>query len=817
MSTDFSKYQTIIEKLRGEAGSNDFDAKFNALTKKLTKTDKFLLKMEIKRLATPCTRLIDLRGLVNGECRPYEYEGKVHFLDDIAIKVFEENIAYYGGYTFGVYDAVTNTENNFRVIYQKEKSLVQTDDDINHLNKSLEKNTYPARLYSTANYHYRREERMNFACNVSISTDDKEFFTLVSSDISVSGCKLRITDMKPLHLDQIVTLVFNGLENEFNFKDKSKYQYQVRNISLVDKIQLIGFERIDSNVDEDDAFKQFLYDYIQKHKRRYKINLDNTFTALHTRIFEHFSLPKTNELSVFIEKNTLAVKYALSSHNSQSVFQYWQDENSHSTLHFLLNKQRIERLKKLGQQQSSLLVYCFVHQNQGKDYFYSADEYQLKKDKASMAQFLGFAASKDNFAIFNLSLASIDSHLCHAPLTVINSGNQIEEYVNAPPSELVQKSVDNLAYMVAITDITVNDMMPVYQQLDCEIRDIEKLKQFGHRKSQVQQPVEDVGINYSEQRQESRFLYQTSAVIRKDGVEYQGKIKDFSVSGLNVELAKIDDLKKGDVVKVAFPKLQKMTSKFSLKDLPYEIVRVNKQKTIFRLRAYVEKHQHEGRTFFKFLIERNSDKLQLDEYSLTIPGLAKALRNLYAQYFTAPSLMVQTSGSRYKGEALISSRTPSEVLNKMALLSDRENYFNLYPFFHQSSALNTLMTQLKKMQTNDDPINEIVYLAINTKNEAANEGSEYNIVSKFASELNSPELQKAFIANALKRGDFLCLEIKLSRTNAPDMNYLTPELSYISTYAIHRAKQLEQEILSVAGVMQLINITPEAMMRYHLL
>ena len=61
------------------------------------------------------------------------------------------------------------------------------------------------------------------------------------------------------------------------------------------------------------------------------------------------------------------------------------------------------------------------------------------------------------------------------------------------------------------------------------------------------------------------------------------------------------------------------------------------------------------------------------------------------------------------------------------------------------------------------------------------------------------------------------MQVKLSRTDRPDMEYLNPELSYISGYAIHRGKQLEQEIWSVAGVVQLLDITQEAMIRYQVL
>ena len=90
MTTDFSKYQKIIDQFSGKVFDSDFEARFSAVTKNIPKTERFLLKMELKRLASPCTRLVDLRGHVDGECRPYEHESRVHFLDELAIRVFEQ-------------------------------------------------------------------------------------------------------------------------------------------------------------------------------------------------------------------------------------------------------------------------------------------------------------------------------------------------------------------------------------------------------------------------------------------------------------------------------------------------------------------------------------------------------------------------------------------------------------------------------------------------------------------------------------------------------------------------------------------------------
>ena len=120
MTKNFSKYQNIIDEFRGQVSNRNFETVFTDKCAHIPKTDRFLLKMELKRLAGNCARLIDLRGHVDGECRLYEHENRTHYLDDVAIKVFQENMMLYGKYTFGVYEAVNNTENNFRVILTEE-------------------------------------------------------------------------------------------------------------------------------------------------------------------------------------------------------------------------------------------------------------------------------------------------------------------------------------------------------------------------------------------------------------------------------------------------------------------------------------------------------------------------------------------------------------------------------------------------------------------------------------------------------------------------------------------------------------------------
>jgi len=341
---------------------------------------------------------------------------------------------------------------------------------------------------------------------------------------------------------------------------------------------------------------------------------------------------------------------------------------------------------------------------------------------------------------------------------------------------------------------------------------VAKLKKYGHPRLTKPSSVDGLGISYKNQRQELRFIYDTPAVVECEKVQWQGRSHDFSISGLKIELDNSAVLVKGDVVYLTFPKLQKITSAFDLNQLPYEIIRINKKKTILNLRVHVKAHQHIGRAFFKLLISKNRDKLTPDEYAMLTPGLAEALRTSYAKKMSSLALVVQTSGSRYKVETIVSNNDSSELFQQMKRLSDRDNYYNLYPLITKLQSSGLLEQHLKALLIDDEPVSELLYLAIDPNEHKVDRAVRIALES----ELNTTELKQFFIKKALQKGQFYCLKFMISRTNEPDIEYLNAELSYISTYAIHRAKKIEQDIWSVAGVIQCFDITKEVLSSYKL-
>ena len=818
MTTDFSKYQKTISSFRGEVNKPSFDIKFTQSTKNIPKTEKFLLKMELKRLSGACNRSIDLRGLVDGDCQLFQYSGQSHFLDDVAVAVFEENVDAYKGYTFGVYEAVKNTENNFRVIYQKEQSKISKspssdkEEVIELPKKSQDKTQYPVTIFPLNQYHDRKEERMNYVISLAIVLEDNKQKSVSSIDVSVSGLKFRIKSKEPLFIDQKITVIFKGLETEFQFAKGDPLSYQIKNIHSDENTQLVGCQRIDAA--DDDAFEKFLSGYIQGNKRRYKINLENSIAALQSRAFEQYLMPKLNELPIFFEQSAKGIfpRYALTTNNNQSIFQYWQDEENNSNLQFLINKERLSRLRKKQKQGKPLLVYSFVHQNQGKDFFYTIDEDQLPDNDSFFPTFLTFAAKKSSFSVIQLTYYDVDSSKIYSPFALSNTQELHKQYMNLPPSDEVIDSIKSLSFSVVASDITHQVGIEQYQNFSNNEIDISKLKKFGHKRIKEKLEVEELGVTYKNHRQESRFIFSTPTILECKKVKWQGISIDFSISGLKVELSSSAVLSAGEIVNVSLPSLQKITSAHDLKKLPYEIVKINKKKTVLNLRVYIKDHQHIGRSFFKLLINKNKNKLTTDEYTLLVPGLGDALRAHYVQSMQSSTLMVQTSGSRYKVEALVSNDEGNELLEQLKKLSDRNNYYNFYPLITKLYKDNFLEIGMKRLVVNEKPISQVLFIAIDNKTEQVDKA----VRVKFDNELNTPELREYFIKQALEKGNFFCLQLKISRTNAPDMEYLNTELSYISSYAIHRGKQIEQEIMNVVAVIQYIDITHEMLFSHGL-
>ena len=95
-SPDLSQYRQVILGLAPLVNEPIFNNEFERQTKAISPELKFLVKMEIKRLAKPCIRSIDLRKVVKDECRLFQHDGIAHYLNINGILRLEKLVKRYG-------------------------------------------------------------------------------------------------------------------------------------------------------------------------------------------------------------------------------------------------------------------------------------------------------------------------------------------------------------------------------------------------------------------------------------------------------------------------------------------------------------------------------------------------------------------------------------------------------------------------------------------------------------------------------------------------------------------------------------------------
>jgi hypothetical protein len=806
MSNSPNEFQDIIEQLVPIIQAPDFDVLFKAITFEHSKPQQFQIKLTLNELKKACPRYIDLRGHVDGSVRPYVYDNKTHYMDDMAIKVFERELSHYGSFTMGVYQEVSNTENNFRVRHQKEQKqrlkekTTQKPRAENPVEEAEELVThlFTAKKVQFQSYAIRCEERMNYSISVELQIGLGDSFKAATSDLSVSGCKVKLPLETLVEPGQYVTLHFRGLEEEFALGLANGVEYEVVASEELGHFQYVRMKR--SYSENIQSFDEFLNNFINGNKRRYKVNMENTEEAVIIKGYEQYYIPRITALPIFVgdHNGQLSIKAVLTTENNKYVLQYWRNETQVLVIPKVFTQKRLEVLLD-GPQET--ILYSFTHTRQGRVSHYAAFAEELENDEHLKHLFFGFGSQKLSWRVHKVQLMQASYDNAHIPLSLPDSASDEVKFLNRPPSPRVASVLQHTRMIIALTDISEFKKVKQYQSFAYNLKAANDLKVFGLPTDDEQQKIEIVAVDYVNLRKETRFLYQTEVSVELPPMKgLKGNTRDFSTKGMQIELDETCELVKDDVVLINLPQLQKITRNFKLSRLPYEVVTISKSKKIINVRVYEHGEKHTGKKFFQQLIQNNRSKLTAAEESQSVPGLPLAMRNMYVNVCANMPFYIHRKGIRYMLNMIGRGGRDNSLHNIMAKFSEPGSDYHTYP----------LTKNNKSMKRQDAPVTCELLVRVK-RNERQPESA---ITIEISQDLRTAHSHQKFITEAQQEDLFFCYRLMLSRTGRPDIDYISKELKYVGNYAIHRAKVLEEELWSVIGVADAIDISDEVMMRY---
>jgi hypothetical protein len=153
-------HSALIEQLKPLIMEPNFQDVFELLTVDESNSTRFLLKMELNRISSLCTRIIDLRDKTEQHCEEVVIANHRHFLDKPAKEALLQALPLYRNkYTLGVYEHVIEAHKQRRLKLRDNVPVDVIDQE----------NPFLVPGVVLGSYFNRCEERMNYSIRIMVS------------------------------------------------------------------------------------------------------------------------------------------------------------------------------------------------------------------------------------------------------------------------------------------------------------------------------------------------------------------------------------------------------------------------------------------------------------------------------------------------------------------------------------------------------------------------------------------------------------------------------------------------------------------------
>lgn len=817
MAQEIEKYNELIEQLKTVVHEPDFNQIFQDSTTALTKPKQYLLKLELRRLARPCEKVIDLRSIIQEECQAFEYEGLIHYLDGASQALFERQIRAFGEYTIGVYEAVLPTDITGKVVLDKvavkvasekpKKKAVTNNDYMSDIDAS----EHLVDAFDFSRTVQRTEERMNFIVAVELVAPNNQTITGSTIDVSVSGIKIKTLDEMDYRLDTRFTVFFRGLEKDFSLDRKKGIYYKLVKYERTKQDHQLALMR--DSAGPNPQFDEFLNKFIQGNKRRYKVNIENTLHAIKSKTFEQYYVPYFSSVPVFIEysANRFTPSMILTNDNNKDSIYYWMDNDGKMILSQILHSDRIKDLLDHPLQDTYLFTFNNVRDN--KLHFYTATETELDRKRQLKNVFMGFGSRKASWRVFKLQITQIKAEQCYRPLSVPDNVSENVKKLNAQPPARLMTRLNSLHYVLLMTDITDVISTQAYQRRNVVRDQLPALQPFSHLNQAEPTRIPMYRFKYQSLRFETRYQLRSPVIAKWQGRTIEGITEDVSTGGMSVELNKEFPGDRLSIVEITLPELQRQSPSWTLVDLKYEVRFVSRDKNVIKLKAFTDKGEpeHPATGFFNFLIKTNKSKLKADTDQEEIEGIGEALRNIYCSNVLNVGFFIMKDGIYFHPHAMTLAHKHHRLLNLFSFATKDRTSSNIFPLYAANGKYEKFVADtLRKLKAKSPPVVRELFVKFKP-NETSLKGA---MESRFLEQFKNDHERRQYIVRAMAEGVFYCIRVQITRTGRPDQDILRTELGYVSVYAPHKAKELEEELWGIAGAGDIIDITDEAMKRY---
>ncbi|WP_076412756.1 PilZ domain-containing protein [Shewanella sp. UCD-KL12] len=789
MSLD--EHSALIEQLKPLLMEPEFQELFEKLTSNESNSTRFLLKMELNRISSPCTRIIDLRDKSELPCEEVIHGKQHHYLDQPAKESFLESVALYQNqYTLGAYEHVIEGH--------KQRKLKLRDSDKGQDDSLLD--PYMAKGVVLGSYFNRSEERMNYSIRISVLQPSRAEVQGITVDLSVGGARIRLPLTHHFDLDKPIRVKLLELGEEYYYEDLQQgVDYEIMDAETNHEYCWMRLKRVGGS----EQLSEMLANLIKGYKFRYKVDINDVLVAATGLGFERHYLPHLPHLPLYLENNEgkYQLSHKLLSRDNQHLQQYFQDERDVSQLSGMLTDARLTTIFNHPENKDHSLFFCFTFHTQGHTYFYSATLAELKQ-RELQGLFFNFGASKPSWKIFKLAHHQIDHQKSYKASRLPGDDTSY--------SALTEAQLKRFTHVLQLMDLTTEDAQQNYltwaNQSDLKANE---LKVFGQQKVKSN-PTKLISLQFSERRNEARYSFKTPVILRQGKVMATGMTHDISSKGLQVNLEEGTPFDRTAPIHLELPKLQQIAGKVKLDHLPYRLIKSRKKGVTHHIAAVMGHTPHVGVEFINKLIIHNRDKLEkVTEANSDKKELADGLKNLLMRHLDSVPFFIEKTAKSAKISTLGVSTHKNIITDIFAASATQALEYNLEAMLKDGRLKSEFIEPVKALKPQDGLEYFELYLQVSRQSQG-----QVKVKCIQPSEIGDINARQHFIHQSNNLGRFMALRVYRGATGKPDLSYIRREVEYIAIHANHKSKKLEELLWRIIGVGELLDITEEVKLRY---
>jgi len=822
LSEDLAQHRTIILSLISYATHAKLDTLIEKLTPKLNNNKRFLIKMEIKRLAKPCALVIDFRPYFDN-CEPVIHQNVCHYLDKISKSLF--------------LDSVKNNNGLFSIhIYNElnDKAKVRHRDIVNTQGDSMTRVTTiieDIQQLSLVNTNFFEEPQVTGKSTCGLFSYDplgmskkgklEVAMNVTTLDLNANACIIKAPLEAIANENQPVYLWFYQHDEALEFQQEIVLEYHVEDHKKPQSgITSHYLLRLSQSSDDKmiSALSELLSKRIELTNKSQTRQVQPLIASINAKCHEQFLLNNTVDIPMLCAKYKTGWRpsICLKTPSNHSLWQFFSDENGQDPLARLFTNMKIQSAMN---QSEKFDDYAYILKHQYGNSEYQKQQYviiwqsELVQDNSAHKLLSRYILTGD-YRYIRLRVLPIDSQQdAYIPSALPDYINSTMALLNRPHTKKATKLLKASNQLAILTDITeLNDVLAlehtltkvklnkiINEPIKCPIKFI--IPQLA-RKS----VMEVATINNNDLRAEDRFEYQLNLVINysdKQSINVAGITKNISSRGLLVELSKPVKLKSGANLRltIEMPYRGKL---LTMQNQPYLLLNSNGDRQL-RLTINGSESKHAACQAIREHIYKHMDNLTHCGFdSKNIFGLQKAMRNIYANnHLSVPFFIHQGKLQWHISSIAVNQNTEIQNFNGV----DNCVKTMLLQMVEQEKFRNYSLSLLNKT-SEENPV-EIFYIL--TLPRKSKHKEHYNFWFSDIEQLQKNGQLKQVLDQIRSVKKPSILRVQLSRVNKIINTYFRDELQYLEQISSTSAQEITDTISSLTGIGEITDHTEQVL------